>query len=496
MKGKTILEKYSIVQKLGQTAFNETYLAKDKSFFSRRRYVIKKFRPILGSPQLDRMRSLFHQEASVLKRLSGKNRQIPQLYEYCINGEEFYLVREWIKGLTLEQKVKRDGVFSEAEVEHILDSILVCLKYIHSHGIVYRQLTPSSIILKSTKEGYLPVPIYFGGVKELSRINQSRQRNLVLTIGYEYVSPEQKQGRSLYASDLYSLGLTAIYMLTGKTPVELPFDPRTKRLLWQQEIPNLKIHLARVIDRSICPNFQDRFISAEQMHFSLHSRPVSISMPSYKTVKPTHLTSDTRIITTLLLSGLGILGLVFVLLNLDFTQLMPNNFEQSVSESEIEPLAQELEPLDQKLEPLSDVEPIDLYPIPRLTVGVSQQQVTESLGQPTKISKGYWQDSEALLYRNFIPNQLDLGFLVDNQTKAVRQTEMTFTDSVELLTIKEGVRQMLSQGYSPEIERYIEQVYQKTSDRHNFQIKDRQGVIQRNPQNRIYIGVWDRGFHN
>ncbi len=239
MKGKIIQAKYHILRTLSRDAFSETFLAQDQKRFSRDRYIIKKFRPILGNPQGVNVKRLLHQEARVLKQLSGSNRQIPRLYEYFMDGEDFYLVREWIEGLTLEQKVQQQGRLPEAEVEQILKSILSCLKYIHSHGIVYRQLAPSSIILRQNgwidwlptrfQTNHLPVPIYFGGVKELeTKINHSYQRNLVLANQQEYISPEQEQGKSVYASDLYSLGLTAIYLLTAKTPAELPLNSQNK----------------------------------------------------------------------------------------------------------------------------------------------------------------------------------------------------------------------------------------------------------------------------
>ena len=108
MKGKLIQNKYSILRVLGQDVFRETFLAKDKNWFSRDRYVIERFRPILGNPT-EATRQLFDREASILKRLSGKNPQIPQLCEYFIDGENFYIVREWIDGLTLKQ-IQQQGL--------------------------------------------------------------------------------------------------------------------------------------------------------------------------------------------------------------------------------------------------------------------------------------------------------------------------------------------------------------------------------------------------
>lgn len=327
MKGTLVQDKYWILQTIGQDIFSETFLAKDKNLFFPRRYVIKKFRPILGNPKVQEIKLMFYQEASVLKRLSGENYQIPQLYEYFMDGEDFYLVREWIKGITLEQRVKRQGKLPETEVKEILSSILSVLKYIHSYDIVYRQLKPSSIILRrrnwlrqAPEEDYLPVPIYFGGVKELElHPKKLTQRSLVLANQKEYIPPEQEQGQSVYASDLYSLGLTAIYLLTGKTPAELPLDSYTNQILWHQEAPDLKTNVVRVINRAICANPQDRFTSAEEMLQALHSQPVIISESMiYQTQEKTFLSPEIKIISILFLLGLGVIGIFFASLNFDF----------------------------------------------------------------------------------------------------------------------------------------------------------------------------------
>lgn len=329
MKGTLVQNKYCILQTIGQDTFSDTFLAKGKNLFSPRRYVIKKFRPILGNPKVQETKLLFYQEASVLKRLSGENPQIPQLYEYFMDGEDFYLVREWIQGITLEQKVQQQGKLPEAEVKEILSSILSVLKYIHSYGIVYHQLKPSSIILRRsnwlrqpTEQDYLPVPIYFGGVKELElEPRKLIQRSLVLANQQEYIPPEQEQGQSVYASDLYSLGLTAIYLLTGKTPAELTVDSYTNQLLWHQEAPDLKLNLVRIINRAICPSPQDRFTSAEEMLQALHSQLVIIdSELMYPREEKTFLSPEIKITSLLFLLGLGIIGIVFGLLNFDFTQ--------------------------------------------------------------------------------------------------------------------------------------------------------------------------------
>ncbi len=507
MKGKIIQAKYHILRTLSRDAFSETFLAQDKKRFSRDRYIIKKFRPILGNPQGVSVKRLFYQEARVLKRLSGRNRQIPRLYEYFMDGEDFYLVREWIKGLTLEQKVQQQGRLPEAEVEQILESILSCLKYIHSHGIVYRQLAPSSIILRQNDwrcrfskrlPSHLPVPIYFGGVKELeTKINHFNQRNLVLASQQEYISPEQEQGKSVYASDLYSLGLTAIYLLTAKTPAELPLDPQTKRLLWHQERPDLKIHLVRVLERAICPNTRERFIDAEMMLKALHCPPVSLSMPIVEdTSRKLSWTPEAKIFLALSSVGLGVLGITFILLNIDFAPTTDSNLIESAKAYKANAIAKNFQSLsNERSSNERSIDTIDTSAIPAFPIGHPRQQIIDLLGEPTKDSPGYWQNSRALLYEDVVPNKIALGYLIDVDTTGVRQAEISFAASVDLPTIQQTVRQLLQDQYSTEIENDLNRIYFRASNLAEFKINNLTGVVQRNPQDHIYLGIWDKEFH-
>ena len=508
MKGKLIQGRYRILEILGHNTFSETFLAIGNNWFSHRCYIIKKFRPILGNSKAEDMRRLFYQEASLLKRLSGKNRQIPRLFEYFMDGEDFYIVRERIDGLTLKQKVEQQGRLSVREVEQILNSVLSFLKYIHSYGIVYRQLKPSTIILRQhswwtlSSEDCLPVPIYFGGVKELkAKTDNSRQFSMAVAHQQEYIPPEQEQGKSVFASDLYSLGLTAIYLLTGKNPAELPLESQTRKLLWHQEVPELKIHLARIIDRAICPDTKERFSSAEEMLNSLHSPSINLLLPVTQEpagkLRKFKFTSEAKIISLLSFAGIGVVSLTFIFLNIDFARFGQDDADRYTYTGDFQAeklvpdtLITDAEPSPDRLSTETEIAKIPAFPL-----GMTQQNIIEFLGEPTLNTKGYWQNSRALLYQNILPEPIALGYLTDTETTYVRQAEITFGDSVDLKTIKLEAQRLLQSHYSPEIEHYINQVYFKTSDRYFFKLHNIEGVVQRNPPAHIYIAIWDHKFH-
>jgi serine/threonine protein kinase, bacterial len=281
MNTTLINNRYHILQNLGRGGFGETFLAVDTHLPSGRNCVVKRLKPlVVESDSLPWIQNKFQQEAAILEQLGANNPQIPNLYAYFTEEGEFYLVQEWIEGLSLSEKVARSGKMNEADVRRILVDLLPVLEYLHSLQILHRDIKPDNIILRARDNK--PVLIDFGAVKEaVGTILQSQTYSQVsMAVGTPgYMSPEQAAGRPIYSSDLYSLGLTAIYLLTGKQPQALDLDPNTGEILWRKELPNLHSDLAMAIDRSIRFNPRDRFSSAKEMLSALRP-PSQASVPS------------------------------------------------------------------------------------------------------------------------------------------------------------------------------------------------------------------------
>lgn len=488
MKDKLIQNRYLVLKTLASNSFSKTLLVRRKDLLSRRRYIVKQFRA-------DKIDRTFYQSASIFKRLSGSDRQIPQLYEYFTVEGNFYIVREWIDGLTLKQKVEQQGKLSTAEVEQILKSLLSCLNYIHGYGIFYGQLKPNNIVLRHTYNipikrsliDYLPVPLYFEGVGELTK--ESDRHDLVVTERRGYTFREQD--KLVYANDIYNLGLTAIYLLTGKNPADLPVDPQTKQILWHQEVSQPNLHLIRTLDRAICPNPQDRFTSAKAMLQALNS-PANISIPLSR-VSSKNAGSEVKIAAILSGIGLGVFGVALKILDpqfAPFSQAEVEKLKYPIAEIEIEAITP-----SSSSNSTFDIEQRTPFSIPVFTVGVPQQQAIAYLGQPSRQGKGYWQNSRAFLYRDFIPGGVDLGYLADTKTNIIRQSEMSFAPRIDVQTIQHSAKLLLADNYSLDIARQIDLVYSARSDRQEFEVNDIKGVVQRNPRNYIYFAIWDSQFH-
>jgi len=259
--------RYRPIRELAAGGFGKTFLAEDTQMPSKRLCAIKQLKPIADNPGLHQLvLQRFQREAAILEALGDPIDRIPKLYAYFESAGQFYLVQEWIEGVTLTEKVERDGPLRETEVRSILLSLLSLLELVHGQGIVHRDIKPDNIILRQV-DGK-PVLIDFGAVKEImgTQVTSQGLPTRSISIGTPgYMPPEQAAGRPVYASDLYSLALTAIYLLTGKTPPELETNPVTGKIQWRQYAPDLSYDLAAVLARAIQPTAGDRFLAATEI---------------------------------------------------------------------------------------------------------------------------------------------------------------------------------------------------------------------------------------
>ena len=258
--------RYRVTSVLGSGGFGETYLAEDTKMPSNRRCVIKQLKPVADNPQMyELLQQRFHREAAVLETLGEESRYIPKLYANFAENGLFYLVQEWIDGLTLTETIERNGKWNENAVRQLMVSILQTLIYVHDRGIIHRDIKPDNIILRSGE----PVLIDFGAVKEIinvSTIRSSAQQVHSIVIGTPgFMASEQAAGRPFFASDLYSLSLTAIFALTGKYPQELGTDPQTGEVQWQNHLTGISADLKAIFAKVLQFDPRDRYSSAREM---------------------------------------------------------------------------------------------------------------------------------------------------------------------------------------------------------------------------------------
>ncbi|MDF5706434.1 MAG: serine/threonine-protein kinase [Nostoc sp. S4] len=280
-------DRYQVVKPLGQGGFGATFLAQDRVLPGEPSCVIKQLRPSGNTPHILQMaRELFEREAKTLGKI-GNHPQVPRLLDYFEEHEQFYLVQEYISGDTLQEEVKLNGVLSETGVKQFLSEILPLLQYIHEQKVIHRDIKPANLI-RRTQDARM-VLIDFGAVKnQVTQGAVSQSGQTVLTayaIGTPgFAPPEQMAMRPVYASDIYALGVTCIYLLTSKTPKDLDYNPTTGEMMWEQLV-QVSDHLTNVLRKMLEVSVRNRYQSAAEVLRGLEIEPYLESLAQGLLVK-------------------------------------------------------------------------------------------------------------------------------------------------------------------------------------------------------------------
>ncbi|NJL36969.1 MAG: serine/threonine protein kinase [Leptolyngbyaceae cyanobacterium SM1_4_3] len=260
--------RYQIQQQLGRRAGRRTFLARD---LSTQAQVVLKLLSFGNDFEWHDLK-LFEREAEVLKTLSHP--AIPQYLDYFeldlpgLRG--FVLVQTYVSGKTLEEHLKAGRSLSEAEVKQIAKDLLEILVYLHGQqpAVVHRDIKPSNVLLgdpcgicEAARSGNSPGQVYlvdFGSVQNLA----AKEGGTITVVGtYGYMPPEQFGGRTVPASDLYGLGATLIYLVTGKHPSDLP--QQNFRLQFESAA-NISSGFASWLKHLTEPSLEKRFASAQK----------------------------------------------------------------------------------------------------------------------------------------------------------------------------------------------------------------------------------------
>lgn len=251
-------DRYRALQSIGRGGFGRTFLAVDEYKPSRPSCVIKQFFPQNYSVHdPEHARILFRREAEQLEAL-GEHPQIPQLLAHFEQAEYQYLVQEFIPGANLLQEIVKSGPFSEERIWYLLNDLLPVITFIHRHHVIHRDIKPQNIIRCATTQQFVLVD--FGAAKTFSGADSSQTGTSIGSPAF--VAPEQAIGRATFASDLYSLGVTCIYLLTQIPPADL-YD--TEEGVWQWQ-PHLKrpvsLALGSILDKLLQSAVKRRYQSA------------------------------------------------------------------------------------------------------------------------------------------------------------------------------------------------------------------------------------------
>jgi ABC-type branched-subunit amino acid transport system substrate-binding protein/tRNA A-37 threonylcarbamoyl transferase component Bud32 len=302
---------YLPLEEKGSGGFGITFVALDlnspgEKLIDKKRRIIKQLHPSmpLSAELILKVERFFKQEAKVLEEL--RHNQIPCFYAFFklsvpaspTNTAQkfFYLVQEYIEGNDLQKERETGKKYTESEVIEFLREMLGILKFIHHQNIIHRDIKPSNVV-RCQKTGKLYL-IDFGAVKQvIKKVEEgvSESATVIMTPGFS--PPEQVNAGIVYfASDLYSLAATCIYLFTGENPMNLDIPYNLER--WQNSV-KVRPELAKIINKMLEPNPKYRYQSADEVMAALYDARL-VQNPHHTVKKPW------------LYTGFGILGVLAI----------------------------------------------------------------------------------------------------------------------------------------------------------------------------------------
>ncbi len=217
---------------------------------------------------------LFRQEAERLKEL-GSHPQIPGLLDYFEQDGNQFIVQQFINGPNLEEELGLEGPLSERQIQDLLKDILPVLEFIHSHHVIHRNIKPANII-RQRVDGQL-ILVDFGASKYSSETVMAKTGTLIGSPAY--TAPEQVMGKAQFSSDLYSLGVTCLHLLTQIQPFEL-IDHAEGTWVWRDYLTNsVSQQLGRVLDKLLERGTRKRYQFAAEVLQNLAPMQPSASVP-------------------------------------------------------------------------------------------------------------------------------------------------------------------------------------------------------------------------
>lgn len=260
----TLKDRYAATQLLGCGGFGRTFAGIDQGTGLGKSCAIKQLHiPYMVGASKQKVLELFERESQWLYQLDD-HPQTPKFIDYFAEGENLYLIQELITGQTLTQEIEaRNSLYQEIEVVEFLSEVISILKYIHHYKIIHRDLKPDNFIRRDSDQKW--VLIDFGASRILSETALIGGATVIGTP--EYMAPEQHRGQALPATDLYSLGLICVQLITGHSTLKM-FNLETSQWFWTNFIPKntvLTKSFVLLLNDLIAPTLGDRLKSTTQV---------------------------------------------------------------------------------------------------------------------------------------------------------------------------------------------------------------------------------------
>lgn len=259
IRTNTVLNgRYEVQRVLGRGGMGAVYLAWDARH--RRQVAVKLAR--LADPEA---RAQFRREAGYLQRLS--HHSLPRVWDLFSDTQRDFLVMEYIPGDNLEELVRRAGRQPEWLALRWADELLDALTYLHGQDppIIHRDIKPSNLKLRQDETLVL---VDFGIAKEYLPDVHTRTGAHAVSPGYSPLEQYSHQAITDARSDLYSLGATLYFLLTGVTPPSAPDRASGDKALApiRQSAPDIQPATQMLVQRAVQIHREERWASAADMH--------------------------------------------------------------------------------------------------------------------------------------------------------------------------------------------------------------------------------------
>ncbi|MFB2837540.1 protein kinase domain-containing protein [Floridanema evergladense] len=258
------IRQYQVLKTLGQGGMGTTYLAwvpqiPGKKAVGGALLVLKEMNADMA--EIAKAQELFEREARTLKNLHHPG--IPQFYDFFVEAGKKYLAMEYIQGQDLERRVYNTGpVLPSQAIEWMVQTCQV-LDYIHEQDppLIHRDIKPANLMVRSPDKKI--VVLDFGAVKEIGTPLGTR-------IGAEgFSAPEQDRGQPVTQSDIYAVGATLIFLLTGESPRKYYQQQGRIYYFALENVPTITPRLRQVIEKATQPQVKERYQSAGQLAIAL-----------------------------------------------------------------------------------------------------------------------------------------------------------------------------------------------------------------------------------
>ena len=249
------LGKYKILSPLGSGGFGAVYLAKDT-------WIDKDV--ALKVPHKQNLNfSELLREPRLLAALDHPN--IVSITTAEKEDDIFFIVMEYVNGDTLENIISHDGALDTARVVNYTRQIATAIDHAHRQGVIHRDLRPPNVLVSNS--GTLKVAD-FG----TSRFLEIAAHGTTVIGSPPYMAPEQFEGKAVFASDLYSLGITMYQMLTGSLPYETPAPTDLDKLISGElvrpprlENPGVPKPINDIVMTALAPTLSARYQRASEL---------------------------------------------------------------------------------------------------------------------------------------------------------------------------------------------------------------------------------------